>query len=145
MSNHGVCQKRRRLILTSCPDLEIKIVKSPSIEQILVPPRGTRYITNMTWRPSRTKDDLFQGNIVKLIPKQTISYTILGTPCWFLNASEKAIRKFSVEDNMAIQTFPPNYFNKDMHLSDSKRRQMVANAVPPMFAYLLSKAIDACL
>lgn len=144
MSKHGVCQKRKRLIMTSCPELSIAESPYPSIETILTPPKGTKYITNMTWRPSRKAGDTFQGVMVELVPEKTIAYTILKAPCWFLNSNKKEIRRFSVEDNMAIQSFPDTYFNK-IKLSDDKKRQMVANAVPPTFAYHLSKAIDRCV
>jgi len=145
MSDYGVCQKRRRLIISSCDALETKIAKRPckSIEEYITVPEGTKFIANSVYTPARlTYSKRFNISYVPFVKGETIGYTIIAQPCWFVKNDKQPIRSFNWEDNLALQTFPKTYFNGIT--SAINKKQLIANAVPPMFAFHVSKGIDKC-
>lgn len=145
VSDYGVCQKRKRLIMSS-HDIE-NTMKTEcldtcgSIETYIELPEGTEYVTNTTYGPNRAHNEKFMPRIAKYVPSKTISYTVIQKPNWFLGKNQVPIRAFSWHENMLLQTFPNDYIDTTtMRFKRTDLYKMVANAVPPNFAKCLAKA-----
>lgn len=145
VQDYGVCQKRKRLIMSSHDILSVMEthckVSCNSIEDHIDIPAGTEFITNTTYGPNRAHNEDFKPAISKYEPKSTISYTIIQKPNWFLGKNQAPLRAFTWHENMLLQTFPSDYIDLTTHKIFRKDLlKMVANAVPPRFAQCLANA-----
>jgi site-specific DNA-cytosine methylase len=142
MSEYGVCQSRKRLLISNV-DLRqcLPDVITPKLNQVVTVPQNTCYIANSNYAPWKLEQKSSFMTIKDYEPKRTIGYTVVSKPAWFLDKNKLPIRKFSFDDCLALQTFPPGFF-QDTSLSLQDKMQMVANSVPPIFSYVLSCAID---
>lgn len=134
MSEYGVCQNRKRLIISN---VEIKLKKEPcpSLDTVLTVPKGTHYLAN------GYVSNLFVA-IRDYKKGETIGYTVVSCPAHFLNKSKSLIRKLNIDDMMKLQTLPNMYLSSH-HGPLQEKHKMVANCVPPKFAYKIAKAIKS--
>ena len=143
-SEYGVCQKRKRLVMTSIDITETMKTKCSypckSIEDIVELPEATKYISNFVYGPNR-KPSAFKVSFIEIVPKKTVAYTVVQSSGWFLGENKRPLRSFSWHDNMLLQSFPNDYINMDMKIKRIDLFKMIANAVPPNFAKCLAKAI----
>lgn len=142
MSEYGVCQMRKRLIISNVdlPKLMRK-QKPPSLENVINVPLRSRYLANGNYTEKKVRDVSQFVRIAPIKKGSTLAYTVIQTPAALLDASKSLIRRLDVEDMAAIQSFPRGYFDFDKY-NMTDLRQVIANSVPPKFAYQVSKAID---
>ncbi len=63
---------------------------------------------------------------------KTVSYTVTSTRLWFLRDDTDPIRPLTTKEAASLQTLPKS-------IADVANLEMIANAVPPAFAYRIAK------
>lgn len=144
MTDYGVCQRRRRTIISNVPLSKfLSKVSCKSLEKVIDIPKGTKYITNSSYSKENVKKMDTSGFLkVKTLEKgKTISYAVVSKPNCFVDAKNNIIRSYTLEDNLAVQTYPKTYM-KGYDGKKTDKLLMVANSVPPSFSNCVAKAID---
>lgn len=144
MSEYGICQTRKRMIASNVnlfPAL-LKMKTQSYLRSTLKCPKNAKYVANGNFSYSKW-ENFSKAIAYKEIEKDTVCYTVVSTPSWFIDKDETPIRSFTLDENRQLQTFPKNYFQwAEKNCTKSELSQMIANSVPPAFARLLAVSID---
>jgi DNA (cytosine-5)-methyltransferase 1 len=147
MSDYGVCQERKRFIACS-DDLVFPPAKKPkTMDMLLEVPSTARFLGNGgAYATSDPTKSFYRHREKKIEAGVTVAYTVVSTPARYIDRNGKLIRRMTVEECAKLQTFP-GYFLKPFYGKETKSNlyKLVANAVPPDFAYILCKAIEKCI
>ncbi len=140
MIDFGVCQTRRRLVVSS---LVLNLTQSPrqTIRQVIkLPDACVRMAGSADWRISDTAER-------KAITRQCetdVFHTIIRNPHYMLDSEYKHIGLLTSRQSAVIQTFNEHYF--DTAIANYTRRvcdQLIANSVPPAFSEKIIRFVNS--
>lgn len=143
MTDYGVPQLRKRLIISNVLDLDKRMTTKSfgSLNKYLDIPLNAKYIA----APAYSKAKLKAGSSfvsLKLISDEMIPFTVLSKPAIYLDKNKNIIRPLSMEENLKLQGFPKTYFkNATNEVPQSSLRTMVGNSVPVGFSTTIASAI----
>ncbi len=132
MMDHGVCQTRKRLVVSSMR-LDILTVPRSTIYQIAIdlPTECARIAASGNWR---TTDRSERAQHTRCCVSDVFP-TITGKPHYMLDSEYRHIGLLSARHCAAAQTFNPHYFETAIaNLTSRDHHKMIANSVPPAFS-----------
>ena len=141
-SAHGVPQTRRRIICTQKAQVLENIEQSyVDWRKVICIPDNAYYVTSGSICPKRLQQGTKHCKWKRVVSTSKYCYTVTRTPTFYwLSIDLQIIGRLGLDDFRELQTFPHGYFD-EIPLSDTKKRHMIANAVPPAFAKALISAI----
>jgi site-specific DNA-cytosine methylase len=139
MSCYGICQSRKRLIVSN---VQLHLIPSETkvgIKTLFTVPENAVYIGNTNISRKKWQEQNPNSRNIRFITDTTVSYTVVSTPAWFIDKDRELLRPLTLEENIRLQTFSAEYFKVDLSKTIIKR--LVANSVPPLFARKIGDAL----
>jgi DNA (cytosine-5)-methyltransferase 1 len=142
MTDYGVPQARKRLILSNVPNLDnlMKKRKTSALHRYLDIPSNAKYLA----APTYSKSKLIAGSSfvrLKEINDDMVPFTVVSQPALFLNRTKDIIRPLTMQENLKLQGFPASYVNVANGVSTQDLRTMVGNSVPVEFSKAIAKGV----
>ncbi len=145
VSDFGVAQKRERVIIIGTkkevlPEFDFNLIKketAPSVYEIIKDLENLNEgdIENHKW--SKAKMNKGQGN--SIIDKNDFAPTMRAEHHGNIEFHYNGTRRLSAREAARIQSFPDNFI---FYPSTSSAYKQIGNAVPPVFAWHIAKAIQ---
>ena len=134
LGNFGVPQSRRRIIALSDETAFKRMVTSYTDWRKLIQiPPGSKYISNGSLYEKRIREKDFKHSRKRDINKSPFMYTLTSAKFRWYDENLETTGLLDIESIRKLQTFPDDY---------SGTKQMFVNAVPPVFACALIRALQ---